>query len=86
MNKIILIVFIYFLIYLFLFYLIISKLNELLKYFKKYDLEYIHCDIKNVQLDVTFLRKAMDVFNELLVKIANHTYAFDEEKNEVTLI
>lgn len=37
MNKIILIIFILFLINLFLFYLIIFKINEIIGYFKKYD-------------------------------------------------
>lgn len=86
MNNIILIIFILFLINLFLFCLIISKINKILNYFKKHDLKHIHHDITNIQLDVKFLHKAVEVFDKLLVNIANHIYAYDEYKNEVTLV
>lgn len=86
MNKIILIIFILFLINLFLFYLIISKINKILNYFKKYDLEHMCHDITSIQLNVKFLRKAFEIFDKLLVNIANHIYAYDEDKNEVKLV
>lgn len=86
MNKIILIIFILFLINLFLFCLIISKINEILNYFKKYNLEHMHHDITSIQLDIKFLRKAFEIFDKLLVNIANHIYVYDEDENEVTLV
>lgn len=46
----------------------------------------MHHDITRIQLDIKFLRKAFEIFDKLLVDIANHIYAYDEDENEVTLV
>lgn len=86
MNKIILIIFILFLINLFLFCLIISKINEILSYFTYCDLRHIHLDMMHIQSNMRFTYKAIEMFSKTLGNIAKHIYAYDEDKNEVTLV
>lgn len=86
MNNIILIIFILFLINLFLFNYVIFKLNKIIKYFYEYDLEHIHRDINEIQLDVKFLRNISEKFWTEVDKMSSHIYTCDVENNEVTLL